>query len=112
MPATKSIISSLHSIGGKTELANLAYACMICNKRKGPNLASVDPDTSERTWLYNPRIQQWDDHFQLHPDGTITSITVTGRATAFLLALNDPERVQDRCDLIALGKLSPTGIAL
>jgi len=98
------VISEQH--GGKTEQENLAYACMVCNKRKGPNLSSIDPDTGERAWLYNPRTQQWDDHFQLNRDGTITGLTAEGRATAFLLTFNDFERVQDRRELIELKKFS------
>jgi 5-methylcytosine-specific restriction endonuclease McrA len=45
---------------GQTELENLAYACFDCNKHKGPNIASVDPRTGMRTWLFifNPRTDQ------------------------------------------------------
>lgn len=99
------VIAEQH--GGRTALDNLAYACLDCNRRKGPNLSSLDPDTGERAWLYNPRTQEWKDHFQLNRDGAILGLTAEGRATAFLLTLNDPERIQDRCDLIALGILNP-----
>src|SRR3974390_1379235 len=38
-----------HSIAtqhrGRTELENLALACFQCNRLKGPNIASVDPET-------------------------------------------------------------------
>ena len=98
------VISEQH--GGKTEQENLAYACMVCNKRKGPNLSSIDPETGERAWLYNPRTQQWDDHFQLNREGTIIGLTAEGRATAFLLVFNDFERVEDRRELIELKKFS------
>jgi hypothetical protein len=99
------VIAEQH--GGKTDRENLAYACFDCNKYKGPNLASVDPHTGERTWLFHPRAQQWDDHFQLNDDGTITGLTAEGRATARLLQLNTADRVQDRRSLIALGQLNP-----
>jgi hypothetical protein len=99
------VIAEQH--GGSTDLANLAYACFDCNKFKGPNLASIDPLTHERTWLFHPRTQKWDDHFRLHDDGTITGLTAEGRTTARLLKLNEVERVQDRRSLIAFGKLSP-----
>jgi 5-methylcytosine-specific restriction endonuclease McrA len=36
------IVSRQH--GGATTLANLAYACLHCNRHKGPNLASIDID--------------------------------------------------------------------
>lgn len=98
------IIAEQH--GGRTETENLAYACMICNRHKGPNLSSIDPRTGERTWLYNPRTQRWEDHFQLNHDGTISGVTAEGRATAFLLEFNAFDRAQDRRELIALNQLS------
>lgn len=91
------VIASQH--GGATELGNLAYACLDCNKRKGPNIASVDPDTREATLLYNPRTQVWEEHFQLHTDGKIVGVTREGRATARLLEFNGLERVQERVAL-------------
>jgi len=98
------VIAEQH--GGQTVLENLAYACFDCNKHKGPNIASVDPHTGMRTWLFNPRTDQWDAHFRLNADGTITGRTAEGRATAHVLALNTPDRVQDRADLIEVGRLS------
>lgn len=101
------IIAEQH--GGKAALENLAYACLDCNKRKGPNIASIDPQAEERSWLFNPRTQKWEEHFRLDDRGTISGLTAEGRAIARLLELNDPERIQNRADLIALGKLNPTG---
>ena len=98
------VIAEQH--GDQTALENLAYACFDCNKRKGPNIASVDPQTGARTWLFNPRTDRWDNHFRLNADGTITGLTADGRATARLLALNAPDRVQDRADLLEAGRLS------
>ncbi len=98
------IIAEQH--GGKTEFENLAYACIICNRHKGPNLSSIDPHTGERIWLYNPRVQQWEEHFQLDSNGTINGVTAEGRATAFLLEFNASDRPQDRRELITLNKLS------
>jgi hypothetical protein len=100
------VIAEQH--GGKTEVENLAYACLDCNKRKGPNIASVDPQTGERTWLFNPRVQKWHAHFRLNDDGTLAGLTAEGHATISLLRLNSPERVRDRRELIGLDKLSPT----
>lgn len=100
------IIAGQH--GGETTLDNLAYACFDCNHYKGPNLASLDPQTGERTWLFNPRIHKWGEHFQLHSDGTVTSQTPEGRATVQLLCFNISSRVLQRSYTIAAGKLSPT----
>lgn len=91
------VIAEQH--GGETELENLAYACPMCNRRKGPNIASIDPDTRTITPLYNLRTQSWDEHFRLHEDGTIIGLTAEGRATVRLLELNEPERVQERAAL-------------
>ena len=99
------IIAEQH--GGLTELDNLAYSCFECDRYKGPNLTSIDPQTNKITILFNPRQQQWNDHFQLTTDGTLTGHTATGRTTIRLLKLNDSERMQERVGLIAAGKLTP-----
>ena len=31
--------------GGRTKTDNLALACLRCNRRKGPNVGSFDPET-------------------------------------------------------------------
>jgi hypothetical protein len=100
------IIAEQH--GGLTELGNLAYTCFECNRRKGPNLTSIDPQTNEISILFNPRTQQWNDHFQLNADGTLSGHTAAGRTMIRLLKLNDPERVLERGGLIAAGKLNPS----
>ena len=87
------IIATQH--GGKTAEDNLALACADCNRRKGPNLASVDPDSNEIVQLFHPRRDHWPEHFAL--DGPrIVGLTPTGRATVFLLQLNSEERVRLR----------------
>ena len=38
--------------------------CLLdCNRNKGANFGSFDPDTDEVTLLFNPRKQHWKDHF-------------------------------------------------
>ena len=98
------IIAKKH--GGKWEMQNLAYACFECNHHKGTDYRSFDPITGKDVRLFNPRRQKWDTHFQLDPDGVITPRTMTGRATARLLHFNERERVQQRADLIAAGRLN------
>jgi hypothetical protein len=93
--------------GGKTGRENLAYACFDCNRHKGTDLASIDPHTGKVTQLFNPRLQNWRRHFRLRADGTIIPRTAVGRATVYLLHVNDPLRVQIRAALIAAGKLNP-----
>jgi hypothetical protein len=100
------IIAEKH--GGETGLKNLAYACLPCNRHKGTDYRSFDPLTGKDTRLFNPRLQNWRDHFQLNTDGTIIPQTPEGRATVRLLRLNDPTRVAQRADLIAAKQLNPT----
>lgn len=99
------IIAEQH--GGKTELENLAYSCFDCNRRKGPNIASIDPLTGDRAWLFHPRTQKWVEHFRLNTDGTLTGQTAEGRATLFLLQLNASHRISDRRRLIEIEWIVP-----
>ncbi len=88
---------------GGDEEGNLCLACQHCNIHKGTNLGAFDPDTDERVWIFNPREQQWHEHFQL--DGTrIIGLTPVGRATAQLLQMNAEERIKIRKELIAGGE--------
>lgn len=84
--------------GGATTLTNLAFACFECNRYKGSNIASIDPQTQELTYLFNPRTQSWADHFQFD-NATIMPLTKEGRVTVSLLRLNDATRVQERVAL-------------
>lgn len=55
------IIAKQHR--GTDESENLALSCPYCNRYKGPNLSSIDPETGELAPLFNPRRDVWDDHF-------------------------------------------------
>jgi len=87
------IIAVSHS--GQTVENNLAYSCARCNLYKSVNIAAADPDTGEPTFLFHPRRHTWDDHFQLE-DAVIQPITPEGRATVFVLRLNERARVMQR----------------
>lgn len=91
--------------GGPTTLENLAYACFRCNRFKGPNIATRDPDTGDLVPLFNPRTDRWESHFGLH-EARIAPRTPVGRGTAALLRFDDPERVLLRAELIAQGRYS------
>lgn len=95
------IIAEQH--GGKTELANLAFACFHCNRHKGPNVASVDGETGRVVALFNPRIHGWDEHFET-AGARIVPLTATGRVTAGLLRFNSPERLLVRQALCRAGR--------
>jgi HNH endonuclease len=66
--------------GGKTEGENLALACLRCNRRKGPNVGSFDPDSGALVGFFNPRTQAWQDHFRLE-GAIILPLTPEGRVT-------------------------------
>jgi HNH endonuclease len=90
--------------GGNDEFQNLCFACYKCNGYKGSNIATLDPQTSQPTLLFNPRTQEWNKHFQLLETGFIEPITAEGRATVFLLRMNEANRVQQRIPLMTLGR--------
>jgi len=78
------------ALGGPTDRPNLWLACTRCNDFKGDRIDALDPETSERMPLFNPRIQVWIEHFTWSPDGTqIIGRTAIGRATVEALRLNN-----------------------
>ncbi len=89
--------------GGTTILNNLAFACVLCNRHKGSDVAAPDPGTGEIVPLFHPRRQRWQEHFALR-DALIIPLTLTGRATVALLRLNAPERVLERTELFKAGR--------
>jgi len=52
------------SKGGATTLDNLAWACLSCNLRKSNRTEIEDPQTNETVTFFNPRENQWADHFR------------------------------------------------
>lgn len=89
------IVATQH--GGQTALDNLAYACFDCNRIKGSNIASLDPDSGQITPLFHPRHQRWDHHFRWN-GALIEPLTATGCATVFFLRLNDVVQVEIRAN--------------
>ncbi|MGB1287106.1 MAG: HNH endonuclease [Aggregatilineales bacterium] len=83
----------------QTELDNLCPVCMDCNRYKGSDFASFDPETDQITSLFNPRLHAWEDHFSLQ-DGQIIPLTPEGRVTVFVLRLNSEIRIRARKALI------------
>jgi hypothetical protein len=87
--------------GGKTEAGNLALACLRCNRRKGPNVGSFDPESGALVPFYHSRAQKWRDHFRLE-EAIIHPVTPEARVTVKILQLNDEARIEERRRLIAL----------
>ncbi|MFN0108295.1 MAG: HNH endonuclease [Blastocatellia bacterium] len=87
------VIAEKH--GGDTEPDNLAYACWRCNRHKGTDLGSFDPQTGLFSFLFNPRIQAWEQHLTLEED-RIVGLTPEGRTTVKLLQLNRSDKIAER----------------
>ena len=77
------------SRGGPTEEENLWLACPGCNGFKSDRVFALDPLSGESVRLFDPRHQQWQEHFRWVEDGArIAGITPVGRATVIVLQLN------------------------
>ncbi len=72
---------------GSESIENFASSCITCNTNKSSDVASYDADNFELAPLYNPRTQDWNDHFQLK-DGYVIGLTTIGRVTVRLLKMN------------------------
>ena len=94
------IIAEKH--GGLTSLENLALSCPFCNRAKGSDLASIDPETGALTPFFNPRTQSWREHCRLDGSSIVPS-TAVGRVTATILQFNHPDRLLERDQLIRIG---------
>ena len=94
------VIAEQH--GGLTVLENLAWSCLHDNKHKGPNIAGIDPVTNDLVALFHPRRQRWGRHF-LWNGAILVGRTRIARATIRVLAINDPDAVAFRAELMDEG---------
>ncbi|MBP3960412.1 HNH endonuclease [Gemmata sp. G18] len=96
---------SPRSAGGTNELSNLALTCPHCNAQKWTAAEGTDPETKERVPLFNPRCDEWDQHFEwaVDPPGELAGLTGTGRATVAILCMNAIEMVALRRLLAEVG---------
>lgn len=88
---------------GMTEESNLCYSCFDCNRYKGSDIASVDPETGEITPLFHPRRDSWIEHFRLEAT-FIRSISAKRRVTVNLLKLNAAEQISRRESLLLMNR--------
>lgn len=97
------------SKGGETAFKNLCYSCAWCNSFKYNKTDGTDPESGQATVLYNPREQEWRDHFVWSSDGAlIIGKTPAGRATVETLKLNNEYIVPARYRWIDVGWHPPT----
>jgi hypothetical protein len=78
--------------GGSDNPDNLALACPSCNLHKSDRTEVTDPDSGEKTQLFNPRRNRWRDHFRWD-DYQIVGLTPIGRASVAALDFNHPRRL-------------------
>ena len=92
------------SLGGLTTEGNLWLACSLCNDHKSNRLLIVDPETGINVRIFNPRQQEWAEHFAWSEGATrIDGTTAIGRATVAALHLNRPSLVLARRLWVAAG---------
>jgi HNH endonuclease len=88
--------------GGLETVVNLALACGFCNRHKGPNVAGIDPVTKQIVRIFDPRREQWLEHFQWS-GAEVIGLTAIGRCTVFVLSINHPLQIAMRRALMDEG---------
>jgi HNH endonuclease len=101
------VIAEKH--GGATTLDNLAYACAPCNRFKGSDLGSISPVSGQLIRFFNPRTDQWADHFRLE-GAAFVALTEIGAVTVRIFNMNHRDRLIERQTLSAEGRY-PTAAA-
>jgi 5-methylcytosine-specific restriction endonuclease McrA len=90
--------------GGTDSADNLCLACELCNQYKWTQTKAHDPETDEVLPLFNPRQQEWAEHFGWSEDSTeIFGRTACGRATVEALRLNNVLAVLVRRNWVRAG---------
>ena len=94
--------------GGTDEEENLWLACRNCNGFKHAKTKAFDPITETEVLIFNPRIQNWHEHFEFSQDKTkIIGKTPCGRATVIALRLNYEQAVIARKIWVKFGLYPP-----
>lgn len=99
------VISRKH--GGTSDPENLAFACYLCNRYKGSDIASVHRSTGKLVRLFHPRQDRWVEHFRV-VGALLEPLTDIGQATSELLRFNIAARVVERQLLQSLGRYPKT----
>jgi hypothetical protein len=99
--------------GGLDIPENLALSCRSCNLWKAALVRSQDPATGVLTPLFNPRTDNWFNHFMVRVRGaeadhrsadlSIYGITSVGRATVAALRMNSSAQLAARRWWMAIG---------
>ena len=87
------VIAEKH--GGETSGSNLAFTCTFCNRYKGSDIGSIADSTGEFTRFFNPRTDQWSEHFRFD-NYRVVPLSPIGETTCKILQINDLDRVFER----------------
>lgn len=95
------------SRGGTDDLKNIANSCARCNGAKYNKTSGYDEMTNKEVRLFNPRIDNWERHFQWDDEFIkIIGITAIGRVTVNILKMNH-QKSQDLRRLMRISKEHP-----
>jgi hypothetical protein len=89
--------------GGSDTRENLWLACPRCNGFKSDQINSIDHISGQIAALFNPRYQDWRDHFTWDDTdhALIIGKTVEGRATIVALQINNEDNLAFRRLLVS-----------
>src|SRR5215213_12001812 len=92
------------SKGGTDKEENFWLACPRCNLAKSDKTDGFDDVTRTRVPLFNPRTQDWHEHFEWSADGLyIIGKTAIGRVTVAEVKLNNDLFLKVRRNWIKAG---------
>lgn len=83
------------TLGGASELNNVALACPSCNLHKADRISVPTGLSDEVVALFNPRLDSWNQHFEWG-DYILVGKSQIGRATILALDLNHERRIRIR----------------
>jgi hypothetical protein len=96
-------------LGGSNTLENLCLACELCNQYKRAQTHSIDYQSGQHVPLFNPRLQDWSEHFTWSDDGLeIIGLSPEGRATVFALRMNNELAITVRKNWVKAGWHPPS----
>ena len=67
------------SLGGTSDVVNLAWSCPRCNGSKSDHTELPDPETGEMASVFNPRTMRWGDHFEWCEGGALREMKADER---------------------------------
>jgi len=96
------------SLDGTSIFENLAYACFLCNRLKSNKIKTFDELSEKWVPLFNPRTDNWDEHFAWNQEATlIIGTTIIGRCCVKELKLNREKLIEYRNCIIPFGTHPP-----